>query len=462
MSSDDTSSASFSTPRGRPGSRAIVLRFGPWLYVPVGLLAVALLVTAGWFYRYSVSSRFCSSCHVMEPFVTGWENSGHRDVECVDCHYETGFRNQFQGRLAALARLILYWSGNYNTNSYVVINDASCLVGGCHLLLDLLERPSFYLGEEIFTHRSHLSGPLQGMVLRCTNCHSEAHYETCLGVSSQTCFLCHFRDGIWKDEQGTNEFCLQCHLVPSRSVVAGRHDHETYLRHGARCRHCHEEADGRGGEVSADSCRACHLNHEVLGRLSETDELHERHVTRGKVRCSRCHAPVRHPAPREAKTANSCSGCHGEQHEASAVLYHGTGGRGVPASPSAMSAAGVTCAACHAPEHAGGHRIGPVSDRACHACHGQDYDGTIAEWSTVFEQSLAELAKDLAAAEQALADLPPEAPQRQDLESKLAQARHNHLLVRTGNGLHHIVRSMQLLEQSRQWCRELLAASEAE
>src|SRR5512140_322813 len=58
-------------------------------------LAVLLLLGIGMgaMAEYTMQPEFCRSCHIMEPYYTAWHSSTHKNVPCVDCHFEPGLKN---------------------------------------------------------------------------------------------------------------------------------------------------------------------------------------------------------------------------------------------------------------------------------------------------------------------------------------------------------------------------------
>ncbi|NTU77082.1 MAG: hypothetical protein HGA90_04630 [Alphaproteobacteria bacterium] len=63
--------------------------------------------------HYTESAAFCSSCHIMHPENTAYENSPHARAECGTCHIGPGAMAAFQAKLANLRYLWVYPTGSY-------------------------------------------------------------------------------------------------------------------------------------------------------------------------------------------------------------------------------------------------------------------------------------------------------------------------------------------------------------
>jgi nitrate/TMAO reductase-like tetraheme cytochrome c subunit len=113
-------------PAGGPGQTmrpsgwsrfATRVRASRWLMA--GTVVVALLVVFGLFlagmtvFNWTESTAFCSSCHVMHPELTAYQNSPHARVDCGSCHIGPGALPAVQAKLASLRYLWEYPTGNY-------------------------------------------------------------------------------------------------------------------------------------------------------------------------------------------------------------------------------------------------------------------------------------------------------------------------------------------------------------
>jgi len=69
------------------------------------VMIVGLGGSAG-FAEYSMKPDFCRSCHLMEPYYQAWHNSTHKNVACVDCHFEPGLENTLKGKWQASSQAL--------------------------------------------------------------------------------------------------------------------------------------------------------------------------------------------------------------------------------------------------------------------------------------------------------------------------------------------------------------------
>src|SRR5579862_5165051 len=89
----------------RPGKR-IKLGLTKWGMV-LALFVVMVSGMAG-FAEYSMQPAFCQSCHIMEPYYQAWHQSTHKNVPCVDCHFEPGLNNTIYGKFQASSQAVKY------------------------------------------------------------------------------------------------------------------------------------------------------------------------------------------------------------------------------------------------------------------------------------------------------------------------------------------------------------------
>ena len=99
----------------------------------VVVLILAVLALIGWFvFYYSKTPGFCSSCHIMEPYVASWRQSSHKDVLCNKCHFPPGFKNYLRAKAATTVELVKTITSTEGSMPHAEISDASCLREGCH------------------------------------------------------------------------------------------------------------------------------------------------------------------------------------------------------------------------------------------------------------------------------------------------------------------------------------------
>lgn len=88
-----------------------------WLWI-LGALVVLVILFAFFIFsvellHYTESAAFCSSCHVMHPENTAYENSPHARAECGTCHIGPGALAAFQAKMANVRYLWVYPTGRY-------------------------------------------------------------------------------------------------------------------------------------------------------------------------------------------------------------------------------------------------------------------------------------------------------------------------------------------------------------
>ena len=91
----------------------------PWLF-----LMVVMVGGGGLVYLAPV---FCNSCHIMEPYYKSWQQSSHKDVTCIECHFPPGIGGKVRGKMLGLVQLIKYVTASAGPRPSAEIPDASCL-----------------------------------------------------------------------------------------------------------------------------------------------------------------------------------------------------------------------------------------------------------------------------------------------------------------------------------------------
>ncbi len=439
----------------------------------IALVAFLLAIPAGYgFLQYTTRPQFCTSCHIMEPYVKSWEESAHAFVPCVDCHYEPGVLETAKGKFKALNQVAKYVTGTEGTKPWAEVSDSSCMRSGCHSTRLLAGEVSYDVGmaKIPFDHSPHLLEMRRSKKLRCTSCHSQIVQGEHVSVTPSTCFLCHFK-GAAEDPKLSK--CNTCHGAPERPIEIGGFvfDHKDYLARGVDCLSCHASITRGTGEVPKQRCNSCHSAIEHIERYGETEFLHRNHVTDHKVDCLECHTEIVHKLPtRESSTRNECSTCHDASHGVPQAFYRGEGGRGAPPQPSAMYLARVGCNGCHLHlpgvsggaqgdaqdgAHGAGMRGTPAREVACLSCHGPAYDGMMGRWQKAFGEATEAIELEVAAA-LASAEKAP------GVEKALLDAKHDVALVRGdgSRGVHNPWYARNLLQSAHDRAQEALAKAE--
>jgi nitrate/TMAO reductase-like tetraheme cytochrome c subunit len=433
------------------------------------LLALAISVGGGSTYialELTTTPQFCRNCHNMEPYYDSWESSSHSHVNCVDCHYEPGLLETFEGKFKALSQLAKYVTRTEGTKPWAEVSDYSCMRSGCHSTR-LLEG-ELQFGRIRFDHRHHLIDLRRGKKLRCTSCHSQIVQGSHLTVTTSSCFLCHFRGS---DESKPIDDCSTCHGPPKEEIQLGGFvfRHSDYLERGVECESCHGDITRGTGEVPRTRCDSCHNVQAHLDRYGDVEFLHRHHVTDHSVSCLECHTEIEHGLPsREEHFQSDCGTCHVGTHGAGADVYRGTGGRHLADDPSVMFLARVTCNGCHrppfpgapAPQGGDSYKADPL---ACIDCHGPGYEGMAERWQAEARSTIKKVESALGDLKECLneeweeADL-PEAKRRYEA------AAHNFgmVLLDRSDGVHNLPYVRSLLHRAHEDIRAGMKALDPE
>jgi nitrate/TMAO reductase-like tetraheme cytochrome c subunit len=458
------------------------LRIKPTLWGWVVVLLVMGGVGFGSFIEYSMKPDFCRSCHLMEPYYQAWHNSSHKNVNCVECHFEPGLENTIKGKWQASSQAAKFITNTYGSKPHAEIQDVSCMRSGCHekrLLEGKVKwdvtTPDGHKVSIRFDHAPHLQETRRGKQLRCVSCHSQIVQGQHITVTLDTCFLCHFKGKQHGRHDETIGGCTACHDAPKKEirVANGVFNHGEYLARGVDCESCHSDSIKGNGEVPRQVCWNCHNQTAQVSRYGESAFVHQTHVSNHKVECSSCHVQIEHGlragAPREDKLpqgnkllaanhvladSGSCGQCHEQMHGGPAEIYRGVGGRGVPDMPSPMYRAQVDCIACHRNENQtedAAKVVGQTfvaAQASCDRCHGNHYSDILGIWKKTIDDHLrrADVAyedarKALAKVTLASKDTEKELKGKRLLDDAAANIR----LVRLGHGVHNVTYATAVL-----------------
>ena len=269
------------------------------------LAALAVLLVAGGvgvagLWKVSASPQFCNSCHIMGPYVQGWKASKHSAVDCVQCHYPPGFRDTLRVKFQAVTQVAKWATDTYSSKPYAEVEDASCLRSGCHSAAQLETKGTVTSPRGIrFDHRPHLDAARTGRQLRCTTCHSQIVVEKHFEVNQTACFTCHFKGTKTGRELTPVAGCTACHEAPTRDIVVGsvRFNHQQVVQRGVDCQKCHLNVVEGQGEAPRERCFTCHNQPEKVQRHGEPKLIHDVHVTKHPIECTRCHNEIKHKLP---------------------------------------------------------------------------------------------------------------------------------------------------------------------
>lgn len=355
---------------------------GALLGALVGVV-ISLLYLSGFTLAVTEHPVFCKSCHNMEKFFASWQHSSHKEVACVECHYDPGFSAHMGGKIGALSQVASFVTHRYDVKPHAEVSNAACQRIGCHVTIT--ENKDVFFEERIhFDHSIHHDAMVSGRDLPCATCHQQETETDHIGITSSTCFLCHFH-GSGAAAERTSD-CMTCHGPPEGPITIGEETftHSDFLegRNEVECRHCHRAVNEGDSHVSTVRCQSCHYLDDIRSvDLASFGELHGSHVHDQKVGCFECHDIIRHGVTSKAtaEDAQKCGRCHSDiQHSLQARVYLGTAVPDLPGDPNVMFDAGISCTHCHDQRTeltlGGKEFITHVStSKNCVSCHGDDY-----------------------------------------------------------------------------------------
>ncbi|MAT68325.1 MAG: hypothetical protein CMJ58_02260 [Planctomycetaceae bacterium] len=424
-----------------------------------GVVLLTLTLVTGGAAVYTSRSEFCDSCHIMEPYYKSWQESSHKDVACIKCHFPPGAGEKVRGKMLGLVQLIKYVTATASTRLSAEVSDASCL--RCHDTRLLAGRVDF---DGIpFDHRPHLTDSRRGKQLRCTSCHSQIVQGTHMTVTKSTCFLCHFKDQRFNEGLGT---CTRCHQIPDKQFDLGggvEFSHDLVYERGVDCQSCHGDLNRGNGEVPRERCIACHNREDDLKQIDDHEFMHQMHVTDHKVDCLQCHLEIEHSLHQDRieHAAGDCQSCHGNQHAEQVQLMLGKPDEGAATAHGGMAAAGLSCPSCHqvAEESPAGNLVWKASTNICSQCHGEaEVERYLADHE-LLKSTLTELSDNLLRAQEALQNSSLDANRKSELGERLETMESDLQFLRIGDGIHNMHYADTLLQKLvdglRVICREL-------
>ncbi len=447
----------------------------------VGLAGVFLLLEA------TASPKFCASCHNMQVYIESWQESTHRNVNCITCHFEPGFTNMLKGKWKAQMHVWMKLTGTAPPKPHTQVSDASCLQEGCHSSKALSEETIKFKGVR-FSHGTHLGELRKGKKLRCVSCHSQIVQGEHLTVTETTCFTCHFNN---RQEYAAMAECTVCHVETKAKIYINANEnlpfvHREYLDRGVVCGQCHFDVITGDGHLKDNVCVQCHAEPDILLSDRSSESIHQSHVTDFKVECLRCHSVIEHSIVRpgtESASGNGgmdrrlvrnklsdnhydtdCIKCHSfDQHVDIRNMYMGSGAIDVPDMPSPMYLAHADCGSCHIAirETATGTKAALRLSyekviQSCADCHGPGYDDMAKHWKKLLTEETRKAEKSLLSARQVV-----EANRKQaaanDAITLLDTASKNLTFVRNGRGLHNMDYALRVLADVMVRCEEAKA-----
>jgi hypothetical protein len=451
------------------------------------------------------SQFFCGYCHVLSyPKVIkkahkSWEESKHKDVACVNCHYppeemdiaipehekiprdeETALQKKktdidfMKTELDVLSKLITI----VNMDESVVqtkprIDDRSCTASKCHSTTGIGKEGEFWTKKINFieseredkskrtipyVHKTHFDKTkwIEGQEIHCTTCHQKETGEKHFEVNRQKCFLCHFENT--KLNEGRAK-CSLCHEIPTKSLQKKAPEpgaklitHQTIENDKVPCNSCHLQHIRGNGAVKQEKCRDCHDNEiPVMKEASNKKLMHEKHVAGQNAGCFNCHEPIEHDKKGDPIdfARNECQACHPDHHISQKILLAGQARNGVSEMPGMMFSVNTNCFGCHSDEKiVKGEKVMHGDSRTCARCHVEKTAQMVDEWKNSVNKALKEAKELEKEAEDALANAKDKAPDEKLKEAMamFQEAQKNVQLVEAGGGVHNQKYSVDLLD----------------
>ena len=201
----------------------------------------------------------------MEPYYVSWQDSSHKDVSCIKCHFPPGAGEKVRGKMLGLVQLAKYVTGDRRA-------PPGRRNPRCQLPALGLPRNAAAVGPRglpwnlLRPHTRTCSETRRGKQLRCTSCHGQIVQGKHMAVTPSTCFLCHFKDERFNEGLGA---CTRCHQIPDKEFDLGggvNFTHELAYERGVDCANCHGDLIRGNGEVPHERCTVCHNREEDLKR----------------------------------------------------------------------------------------------------------------------------------------------------------------------------------------------------
>lgn len=441
-----------------------------------GLLILLFITLFAGVFKYSESPSFCGLCHNMKEYVESWKTSSHHRVDCLSCHRKPGLLNHLKGKWGDLQLGLTYvMIGRGIKKLHYEIDDGNCLQKGCHNRKEL--NGDMIFKNVSFPHGKHLGELRRGMKLRCTSCHAQLVQGLHLTVHETNCVVCHFyRAGPRGEEECIScavGGCTSCHIEPKGDIkIKGwSFNHRKYIARGVACEKCHINVIQGDGHIPEGKCAQCHAELKILSTNYTSSFMHKKHVTDHKIECSDCHTSIRHeigPILTMVHSPTVCDKCHSkEMHLGPRELYRGSGGIGVPDSPSLMFTTNVDCIACHrkgeesrAALHTTKYTEKAIGE-ACVDCHGEGYDDTLKHWKVLLSKAENETNQKIFNVQKILYEVEKTRGGTADFkkaQNLLNEARHNYSFVLLGKGVHNIEYAFKLLNAANNKTEQALAA----
>lgn len=331
------------------------------------------------------SSKYCASCHEMQPEYNTWKASTHSEVDCVNCHIDPGFKQIAKVQAGEVVKGI---RKDQITTAAIIrmtkeIPNSAC--ENCHNMSTRQVSPS---GDIIIPHDKHMDKDIA-----CTQCHSSVVHGK-IADRNMT-----FRTDYekWDSKVGktamadlkfirpTMDECMDCHIARKVTIECSACHTTGMLPNSHKKADFKTKTHGLNAKTELQDCNSCHkymstakidgyeeasVVDKYLNPDSQDAAKNEHTYAKENTYCQNCHKQ------RPASHTSSFIGSHGAQaskNEQKCYTCHD------PNRSNTASSNTVNCSSCHSMNHGNKWRDKhpyPVKnvtkpDANCYTCHVQ-------------------------------------------------------------------------------------------
>ncbi|GAB6152745.1 hypothetical protein JCM17380_14950 [Desulfosporosinus burensis] len=139
-----------------------------------GLIFLVVYISFRFTYAWYMDPSSCKKCHEVEPYHASWQESPHKNIDCMDCHKTRGPFHRLDTTFRGIKNLSLHIKGEY-FSFRAVYYDTNCI--NCHT----------------GNFKSETNAPLMpknhAKLIKngvgCNNCHRDTGHKNGLGVDKK-------------------------------------------------------------------------------------------------------------------------------------------------------------------------------------------------------------------------------------------------------------------------------------
>lgn len=352
-------------------------RYKLYKILTLALFFIVLFVVVGFAgVEETSSSGFCGTCHNMKPEYYTWQASSHSQIECKECHIQSGVVNYAKAKINGLKQVYMLATNSYTAPIKMPTPIPNSTCEKCHnMKTTMVNAP----GDLIIPHDKHLAKNVQ-----CVECHSGvvhgnisdrnvtlksdyASWDASMGKQMMadvtftqptmaSCMSCH-------EARDVSTSCKTCH---SSGMKPASHSDANFINgeHGKlaekdiqSCNKCHQYmSDNPIPQMQAKSATQQFLNNSS----ANTSTISAQDYAKENTFCQKCHTqkPTSHVTGwinihgAIAKTdQQQCLACHSDKNTTSTITSNGLVSNAVPTASSGGGA--PACTTCHPAIHDG-------------------------------------------------------------------------------------------------------------